>query len=102
MVKPLKPSDVSTVKEECTPDFVIQAWNQTIAKNYNNGTSNFTLDELVHAILAQSPNEIVRSDVFKNNWCDLEEMYRKAGWHIVFDKPCYNESYKANFTFTRK
>lgn len=30
---------------------------------------------------------------------DVEDVYRAAGWEVTYDKPGYNETYDATFTF---
>jgi hypothetical protein len=42
-----------------------------------------------------------RADIFKTGYCDLEPLYRAAGWRVVHDKPAYNETYDAYFKFTK-
>ncbi len=32
-------------------------------------------------------------------WLNVEELYRAQGWTVTYDKPGYNESYPATFTF---
>ena len=40
--------------------------------------------------------------VFKNKWLDVEEVYRKAGWKVEYDKPGYCEDYEAYFVFEKR
>lgn len=42
-----------------------------------------------------------RKFIFDNNLLDFEQAYRDNGWSVVYDKPAYNESYDATFTFTK-
>ena len=103
MIKPIKPSEV---KQEI-PDWVIQGANECITENYReiDGESHFTQDELIEHVLKHVPCEHddtlmgVRAKLFKNNWLDIEPIYRKEGWIVEYDRPAYNESYPANFTF---
>lgn len=101
MVKPIRPSEVAKNKINVIPDPVIKAFNEIITLNYNDGISHFKLKEVVKLILTKNPR-IKESDLFDNNWLDVEDMYRRAGWQVEYDNPAYNESYDANFTFTRK
>lgn len=79
------------------PDFVIEAFNQCIvASKVKNSTTVYQDD--VMAIIVQKSGK-TRYQVFDNNWLDVEEYYRAAGWQVSYDKPAYNESYKAYFTF---
>jgi len=115
-VEPLKPEDVVNAKKYQIPDEVFEAFNVLIAKNFYNYSAAFTQDEAVEEILRNlrtSDLEILkdlkdRKDtslkrvIFDNHWLDIEEIYRKAGWKVTYDKPAYNESYDANFDFEKK
>ena len=97
-VEPIRP-------EECEngelPDFVIIGTNNCVNKHYHNGTSHFLQDDLIDEILEVAPDYVTRQMLFDKYWLDVEETYRKVGWKVEYDKPGYNESYKANFTFSR-
>ncbi len=43
--------------------------------------------------------KIARGDVFDNSFLDVEDVYRKAGWKVRYDKPGYNEDYEPYFEF---
>jgi len=45
---------------------------------------------------------LTRQGMYDKGWMDVEDAYRKAGWDVDFDKPGYNETYEANFTFSKK
>jgi len=40
-----------------------------------------------------------RAEIFDKGWLNVEEVYRAAGWAVEYDKPGFNESYSATFTF---
>jgi hypothetical protein len=42
-----------------------------------------------------------KQQIFDDNLLDVEEVYEKAGWKVEYDKPAFNESYPATFTFRR-
>ena len=58
-------------------------------------------DLFVDEILKCAPEElqVTRSMIFEKHWLDFEDIYRKAGWFVNFDKPAYNETYDAFFEF---
>lgn len=105
-VKPISPSDVVVKKKEILPDFVIEAFNEVIAKNYSGGSSKFKQEEVITLIMSKMPqdgdisNRSFRHEIFENRWLDVEDIYKKAGWRVVYDKPAYNETYPPTFTFT--
>lgn len=43
-----------------------------------------------------------RDELFDKGWMDIEPIYRKSGWRVEYDKPAYNETYPATFTFSKK
>jgi hypothetical protein len=48
------------------------------------------------------PEGSTRQQVFDNNWLDVEDIFRKAGWKVNYEKPAYNESYPASFKFQQQ
>ena len=45
---------------------------------------------------------IAVSDVFSAGYLNIESAYEKVGWKVEYDKPGFNETYAATFTFTSK
>ena len=99
--KPIKPSEIVEAKVKLFPDFVLETWNAAIAKNWANNRSLIKQPNMIVALIAASPKSIDRSDVFDNNWLDIEDVYRADGWKVEYDKPGYNESYDAYFVFKK-
>ena len=90
------------------PDTVIEAVNNLIIKKLNGRSATFTQDEVIEEIISlygavtERQKDALRRQAFNARWLDFESLYQREGWHVVFDKPGYNESYKANWTFTVK
>ena len=41
--------------------------------------------------------------ICEEGWLDVEDVYRKAGWEVIYDAPGYNESfYEPSFEFRIK
>lgn len=100
-VQPIRPEDVEAQKHANVPNEVIEAWNETIAKHYNNGRSSFPQIELINCIARKT--SITDHFMIRNSgWLDLEEVYRKQGWSVDYDRPAYNESYEPRFTFEKR
>lgn len=106
MVKPIRPDQVKNV--EFFPDFVLEAFNELIQQNFNGSRSIFDQNDAIEMILSKTrlqrkiddQPELTRATIFKNGWLDIENVYRKEGWKVEFDKPGYNESYIGFWTFT--
>lgn len=89
------------------PDFVYDIFNELLTKRWNNGKPIvISQDEVVTSIIGRYnelyDTELNRQAIFHYHWLDVESEYIKAGWDVEFDKPGYNESYKAFYTFTPK
>jgi hypothetical protein len=99
-VKPITPKEVSKGKLDSFPDKVIEAFNELIAKHWDGRESHFKQDEVV--ALIRRKMDMSSSQIFENNWLDVEDTYRKAGWTVEYDSPAYCEDYPATFKFTKK
>ena len=100
MTKPLSPKDVESAKTKRIPPQIIEAANELIAERWDGHEATFTLHELgqrARAKLGMDP----KVD-FESGQLDIEPSFRKAGWIVDFDRPGYNETYDARFTFRKK
>lgn len=98
-VAPIRPSDVSTVREASMPSIVFETFNKLIAKNFSGSLATVYQGAVIKLLTEQG---LSRSDIFANHWLDVEDSYRKAGWVVEYDKPGYNENYEAYFVFKKK
>ena len=80
------------------PDAVFDAFNELIAQKFSGGSATIKQDDVV-ALMVQKGLD--RQEIFDKGWLDVERVYRSQGWKVQYDKPGYNESYAANFTFSR-
>jgi hypothetical protein len=98
MTKPIKPSEID--KTKVIPGPVIEAFNELIQKNYNNGSSVVLMDDALK--LVSKKMNCTEENPLDIKWMDVEDIYRKAGWRVVFDQPAYNETYPTTYCFSRK
>ena len=96
-IKPITPSEVRDVKESEIPNEVISVVNKLIAEKFNNHTATILQDDIVERI--EKEMNIDSEIIFKKGWLNFEELYRKYGWEVSYDKPAYCETYPASFTF---
>ena len=94
-MRAITPAQARKQKKFVIPDFVLQAFNELIVKNLQNGSSRFVQDEVVRRIKEDLEDEAE----FDYDWLDVEPVYEEAGWKVEYDKPGYNETYPASFTF---
>lgn len=98
--KPISPSDVEKLKHKTMPPAVIDIFNDLIASSYLNGVAFVRQGDVVKKILYSIPGVEVK-DIWDNGWLNVEDLFRKAGWAVEYDKPGFNESYEATFKFSR-
>lgn len=106
--KPITPKEVGKAKTRTIPPEVFDAFNAVIAERWDGRQSVVPQDEVLRRIVAKmnhgAPDnfQTSRQHVIDNHWLDVEESYRKAGWVVEYDKPAYNETYPATFTFKKR
>lgn len=100
-MKPISPDDIVNNLENIIPSVVIQAVNELLKDKYR-GTGPVTIkqDEIVDKVIGLD-GSLTRQVIFEKKYLDFEELYRKNGWTVVYDKPAYNESYAATFEFNK-
>jgi len=101
-VKPLSPDEAAQQAAADIPDFVIEAVNNLLKKKLNNGYATIFRDDIIDEIIRTSKQEVTRQQIFDNKWLDFEPIFGDVGWDVEYDKPGYNETYKANFKFAKK
>ncbi len=100
MIKPIRPEEVTYN----IPDFVIKAVNFLIQEKWNGEEAIIKQDEIMGLISSNDPDDDKpsRREIYDRHWLDFEDLYREAGWFVMFDKPAYNENYDAYFQFKKQ
>ena len=101
-VKPITPAEAHTKKISSIPPEVIQVFNDLIVENYSQISKEATVKQDDAVELITQRMNITSDEVFDHGYCDVEEIFRKAGWKVKYDKPAYCESYDAYFVFSKK
>lgn len=96
-IKPINPSDIVALKRGTIPEQVIEVFNELIAKYWNGSQSTFS-SKYVAALIAERMG-ITPLEVYQKGLLDIESIYEKQGWNVIFDNPGFNESYEAHFVF---
>lgn len=102
-VLPLTPAGVKETFTQNIDPFIIQSVNNILVRKYNSRSITFTQDEVLEEYFKINPCENSsqkRQDLFDRHQLDFEDLFRKYGWNVKYDKPGYNELYKAFFEFT--
>ncbi len=96
-VKPLSPAEARATHAKTIPDAVIRAVNNRLVNAGDAARVVIRQDELVEELENAGLN---RKQIFDQHWLDFEDLFRAQGWKVVYDKPGFNESYEATWTFT--
>jgi hypothetical protein len=102
-VLPIRPNEVRGKKQGVLPDAVLESFNELIVKKYDpNCKSAIVQQSDVVALMEQKG--LSPQDIFDNGWLNIEDTYRFVGWVVKYevvkyDKPGFNETYRATFTF---
>jgi hypothetical protein len=98
-VRPITPAEVADLQQELLPPEVLEVFNRCIGETALHGNAIVLQEDVVDALVRRG---LERSVIFKKGWLNVEDIYRQAGWEVLYDKPGYNESYAASFTFKAK
>ena len=104
MTQPIKPDEVEDRKTADIPDQVFEAFNALIVRNFSGVSAVVKQVDAVDQIIKlrnAAHFGCSRQEIFDNGWLNVEESYRKSGWDVEYDKPGYNETYEASFTFRK-
>lgn len=97
-MEPIRPSHVKSAQISNIPPEVIKIFNDLIVQNFKGKQARVTQEEAI-VIIVQNLG-IDRRTVFNENFLDVEDAFRAAGWKVTYDKPAYCESYEPYFIFT--
>lgn len=100
--KPITPKEAILKKCEVIPYQVIDAFNELISINLVNGIARFNQEDIVKLTLEKMKETNIHGKKFEYSWLNVEAIYEAAGWKVEYDKPGFNENYKATFTFSIK
>ena len=97
MVEPISPSDV----KKFIPDFIVETVNKLIVEKWDGDKAIILQDDIMDIVSSNDPDidKPSRQEVFDKGWLDFETKKKKKGWDVEYDKPGYNEFYKARFIF---
>jgi hypothetical protein len=83
------------------PEVVFEIFNALLFARYSEEHAEVVITQ-EEVLVALNDKGYSRADVYKKKWLDVEPLYEKAGWNVVYDKPAYCESYTPFWKFTRK
>ena len=102
MIKPISFEETEKKFYEQIPDFIINAFNTLIVKNFNPVTKEVIVKQDDVVTMVCNSEGIARAKVFANHWLDIEKLYMAEGWKVTYRKPSIGEaSFDAYFTFEK-
>lgn len=96
MVEPIGPDEVKSLQRQDFPAAIIEAFNELIQENFHDGVAKFEQEAVIQRAIMKG---LSTERIFPMRWLNIEGLYRVKGWCVHYDKPGYNENYKASFTF---
>lgn len=99
MAGPIRPDEVTEAKTATIPEAVFQVFNELIARNWTGHSAIVKQDDVVQVLVERHGMD--RDEIFRQHLLDVEGSYRQLGWVVIYDKPAYNESGIATFTFSK-
>lgn len=97
-VVPITPDEARASRLTTIPSAVIACFNAEIASNLRGKRATVSQPKIVSAICTAMPGAS-RSAIFDNGWLDVDPLYERAGWKVIYNKPGYNENYDASWVF---
>lgn len=97
--RPITPEQVAKKRKNSIPGEVFQVFNLLISESWDGRESVVLQKDAVKRI--REILNITSTIIFDNGWMDVEDHYRGAGWKVDYDKPGYNETYDAFYTFRK-
>lgn len=97
--KALRPEEVVKTRKESLPEAVLEIFNQLIIENFDGRSATVYQEAVIRKLVDRG---FSRKEIFQRGWLDVEDIYREAGWKVMYDKPAYCETYEAYFEFRTK
>lgn len=93
---PITPEECTNKKLELIPNEVIECFNEMIAENFNGHSATIKQKDICATIADRL--YVSTTYVYSQKWLDIEDIYKKFGWKVEYDKPSYCD---AHFIFTK-
>lgn len=95
-IEPITPEQVQITR----PFEVIKVFNTLIQQHWDGHKAVFTVKEAIEELCREM--KIDRAFIIERRYLDIEVVYQQAGWIVKYDKPGFNETYDATYTFTKE
>lgn len=92
------PDDALAQHSATIPEEIFEIVNGFLAERVHNRTIEIEQREIAAKL---ELTDISEAQAISHGWLDFEDVYKKAGWIVNFDKPGFNESYQPIWTFEK-
>lgn len=99
MTRPIRPDEIAEAKVGHIPAAVIEAFNKLIALNFSGDSASVKQDDVIDEVTRTT--DLSRYEILDKGYLNVEEIFRKAGWKVRYEKPDYTETFPANFEFRK-
>lgn len=99
VILPITKEQVLNNIEKQFPSFVIQAFNECIQESKSKGSDKVLQKDVINKIINLTEGKYTASELYSNNWLDIETLYTQYGWSVSYHKPAYNETDDRYFIF---
>lgn len=96
--RPIKPEEVRARRIDFIPSIIFETINTMICEKFDGKSATLKQEDILNRVCNESSG-LTRREIFDKHYLDIEPFYQEQGWKVEYDKPGYNESYPATFTF---
>ena len=96
--RPITPEEVRARRIDFIPSIIFETINTMICEKFDGKSATLRQNDILNEVCNECSG-LTRQEIFKKHYLDIEPFYREQGWKVEYDKPGYNESYPATFTF---
>ena len=97
--RPITPEEVRAMRIDFIPSVIFETINTMICEKFDGKSATLKQEDILLRVCNESSG-LTRQEIFNKHYLDIESFYREQGWKVEYDKPGYNETYPATFTFS--
>lgn len=104
--RPAKPVEITGIMRTTIPRFIFDAFNGCIARAMYKGSAIVKQRDVIAEIMrigSVMQPQIIKNEILDYHWLDVEDLYRAAGWKVVYDGTGrFNRDDEPTFIFSIK
>ena len=96
--RPFSPEEVRAKRLDSIPSIIFETINAMICEKFDGKSATLKQEDIQNRVCNEDSG-LTRREIFDKHYLDIEPFYQEQGWKVEYDKPGYNESTTATFTF---